>query len=121
MLLFILLYINWFHFYCVIYVDFTLALACRPADRSFERGLARRARVCVCERVFSEKMLGDTEILFLSLLQIQIQLTSHSIQIHHVYLKIYILRRFIKYIFLSVAARVIITINYHVFLTSPTS
>jgi hypothetical protein len=25
-------------------VDFTLALACRPADRSFERDLARRAR-----------------------------------------------------------------------------
>jgi hypothetical protein len=25
-------------------VDFTLALACRPADRSFERGLVRRAR-----------------------------------------------------------------------------
>jgi hypothetical protein len=37
--------------------------------------------VCVCKRVFSEKMLSDSEILFWSIIAIQILLTSHSIQI----------------------------------------
>jgi ribosomal protein L11 len=41
--------------------------------------------VCVCKRVFSEKMLSDTEILSGRLSQIQILLTSHSIQTHHIY------------------------------------
>jgi hypothetical protein len=36
-----MLFIVWFFNF---FVDFTLALASRPADRSFERGLARRAR-----------------------------------------------------------------------------
>jgi hypothetical protein len=37
-----LLYINWFYLYFIIEVDFTLALAFRPANRLFERGLAGR-------------------------------------------------------------------------------
>jgi preprotein translocase subunit SecD len=42
-------------------VDFTLALACRPADRSFESGLARRARVGQIEDAFPYHLQGANE------------------------------------------------------------
>jgi hypothetical protein len=61
--------------------------------------------VCVCKRVFSEKMLSDTEMLSGRLSQIQILLTSHSIQTHHVY-SIYTSSFYKRYLLITLA-------NYH--------